>query len=451
MKNNSMLRKAVAFAFVAMMLCLPACQSDQEAIYSKYTEESSQPAESRPVESGAAETAPKKDLSGTLTLYTVTDIAYRQLMDAFMEKYPGVTIEYVGPSALPAIQEYSEQTTVLLTSGECADIVDMTWLPYFRYANSGLFEDLYPYMETDPEFSFDDYYLNIFEALEFEDKLCGVPPSFRLWGFRLNETLLENAGLDAADYETLNAEELIEIYHQVEKHYTGADTLYLHPGWGQYLLYQNEFPAYLDERSEEASFESAAFIKYLTDTAGIPWPEDSASVYIDEENIWENQLLQPVNIDCVSGNLAKDIAGQSQLILQTNSKGQVTFQSGPLGIYSGSKNKELAWEFIKFCLQGIDYTFSSNPEEGQLEYLLDGCPVNRKITLELLGKRYDDETVIEKFDAWNLLASQPDMRCNSTALAETLEEIVEEYYAGLISADACAQKLQDRAYIYLRE
>ena len=51
------------------------------------------------------------------------------------------------------------------------DILDMSNLSVQIYQSKGLLEDLYPYMENDPEIRTEDYFENVFEAISLDGKL----------------------------------------------------------------------------------------------------------------------------------------------------------------------------------------------------------------------------------------------------------------------------------------
>ena len=58
-----------------------------------------------------------------------------------------------------------------IISGDMPDILDMSNLSVQIYQSKGLLEDLYPYMEHDPEIRKEDYFENVFEAISLDGKL----------------------------------------------------------------------------------------------------------------------------------------------------------------------------------------------------------------------------------------------------------------------------------------
>ncbi len=59
-----------------------------------------------------------------------------------------------------------------MTTGNCPDIIGLDGLDYNQYANKGIFEDLYPYMEK-TGMDRQDFLGNVLEAYEVDGKLYG--------------------------------------------------------------------------------------------------------------------------------------------------------------------------------------------------------------------------------------------------------------------------------------
>ena len=122
-----------------------------------------------------------------------------------MDAHPGVkiTIDCLESDTSTASpdwsQKYVEKTVVALTSGDAADIIDLDMTPIYRYANSGYFEDFYAYMEKDPDIQMENYYTNIFEALETADgQLPVLPMAVVFTPLIFNDYMMEALGVDVA-------------------------------------------------------------------------------------------------------------------------------------------------------------------------------------------------------------------------------------------------------------
>ena len=123
---------------------------------------------------------------------------------------------------------------------------------------------------------------------------------------------------------------------------------------------------------------------------------------------------------------------------------------------------ELAWEFLKFLVEHKDYEeeMSKTSTEGQENPLPSdysklygsSIPVNRNALEELCQLMFGKSgpTVFERADEmiWELNV----LSFSDANLGDSLAEIQSEFYdSHLITAEECAQQMQERAEIYLRE
>ena len=127
-----------------------------------------------------------------------------------------------------------------------------------------------------------------------------------------------------------------------------------------------------------------------------------------------------------------------------------------LAIPAASENKELAWEFLKFVVNTQEFpekvTPYYDPQVGmQLSNLYLSCiPLNRENFFRLGESLGWGERLLEQFDRYNqkLNARNP----ITYELNAALEQVRENYHTShLITAEECAQQMQERAEIYLKE
>ena len=65
-----------------------------------------------------------------------------------------------------------------ILSGNVPDMLCLSGLNYRQLANKGILEDLYPYMDADPELQRSDFFPNVLAAMEVDGKLCSTVSSF---------------------------------------------------------------------------------------------------------------------------------------------------------------------------------------------------------------------------------------------------------------------------------
>lgn len=158
---------SMILALCLLFSCFACSNVDQEAIYSSALEEAQGDSSAEPEASSQpqGDEADESGLSGELKISAaLRSSALDHWADRFMEEHPGVkvSVEYTvdnpedliqttGPNtAIDWYQVYVERIAVDLASGEAADIVDLDLTPIYRFAASGLLEDLYQWMDNDP-------------------------------------------------------------------------------------------------------------------------------------------------------------------------------------------------------------------------------------------------------------------------------------------------------------
>ena len=70
-----------------------------------------------------------------------------------------------------------------LTSGKVPDLLAASNVPLQTYAGKGLFEDLYPFIDSDPELSRDSFVPGILKAMEIGGEIYQTAPSFMIQTF----------------------------------------------------------------------------------------------------------------------------------------------------------------------------------------------------------------------------------------------------------------------------
>jgi ABC-type glycerol-3-phosphate transport system substrate-binding protein len=184
-----------------ILVFLSAFGNQSEQIYQLYTSNPDNllknldaPNEETPTAEGQAAI---DETSGELTIcapYSDWDSSNGWLISEFNKQYPNikVTVNCLD-GAYTALSEAATKVSVELMGGSAGDIVDLTGMPGMQYAKNNLIKDLYPYMENDPEFHKEDYYTNIFQANEYQNKLYIMPIGFYYWCVRFNKTLLDKS------------------------------------------------------------------------------------------------------------------------------------------------------------------------------------------------------------------------------------------------------------------
>jgi ABC-type glycerol-3-phosphate transport system substrate-binding protein len=462
-------RLKTKYNVILLLICttlflITGCQSKSEQIYKEYTDDPvnliKNMAEDISSDSSDSDVLKvNENVSGDLVVYSRNPGIYTALdswfTKDFNKEYPNVHVSFIGPDTKNG-NDYSTNAAVALMSGNAGDIINLDSLPYTQYAQNDLLEDLYPYMANDPTFHREDYYTNIFEALEYNDKLYSIPLGFYYWCYRFNKTLLEESKIDISHLTTVNYKDITDIYQKVS---LKRPDLILTKGWNQLIFEFNELVSYIDEKNDTASFNSKEYINYLNTLKRIPWPTET------KETVFEDCQLSLENNELCGFFASTYVRARNALVFEDKkskmtapipvsaSNGEKPFQTAYfLGIPSASKNKELAWLFLSSWLKERSIG-DMNENSTDSNYYIDGFSINRKNSIKLLEKAFGPghEEDIAQIDLWNSKRNCTNMSSDKIDLLSVVGEISIEFFAGRITAEECAAQIQERVEIYLKE
>jgi ABC-type glycerol-3-phosphate transport system substrate-binding protein len=117
----------------------------------------------------------------------------RQLVAAYMEANPGVTIEFVDMSGEGG---WEEKLTNFAARGELPDVFMANNTPY--YVQSGWTADLTELVQDDPDWQTVPQVLK--DAVTYSGAVLGLPSAQFVMGYFINQDLFEAANLDAPQY-----------------------------------------------------------------------------------------------------------------------------------------------------------------------------------------------------------------------------------------------------------
>lgn len=338
-----------------------------------------------------------------------------------------------------------------MAAGNGPDIIDMTYSEYYEsYVKNGYLEDLTPYLEQS-QYK-DDIIWNVLDAYRMDGGLYVFVPQFLLEGLLIHP-----------EYESIVEEWNMETFHElIEKNQwekdmfdsTGSPESLL-----RFLLYgrQEEF---IDWERQRASFETEEFMDMLTlcrEYSEADWSD--AKEWTFEERGWNTLCKTAIyggmfytylfNVDIYGREYP--IYGYPTLSGQTYG---VAACSDSCAIYSGSKQKEGAWEFIESLLSESNQKYSgiANP----------GFPV-RKSVLEEMAAEAGSEQLRSGRELLTITESEililEDIIYNGNLSRVSIDRdiwsvIYEEtapYFAGDKSAEDVAHIIQSRVQIILQE
>ena len=373
-------------------------------------------------------------------------------------------------------QAKSQQTLTLeLLSGTGADIL-------FGYANQSLFQsstlmlDLNPYIDGPNGFSRDEYFDNVFRAMEKGGKLYHIPARINLQGFQINTDYIhQKIGWSFSEFDACG-KELRDNVSFLE----GIDQQLLL----MYLLSsQNDFINY-DSKTVNFQNETMKTILRLAKEYGVkekPKDEGQRLEYAGGGSYFlaEDQTTAKFNSGLLAARLMgiaslenlslnKNVLKEKSAYLgypSPNGSGMAADPISSLGISASSQYADLAWDFIRAYLCS-DY----EPQRNTF-----GIPVRKasfekecRIIMERCNREYE-QGVREKSSAQDLLtfycrpteADIDELRemvenvsvstCNDPNILNIILEEAGAYFAGDRTEDDVLKKIQDRASTVMKE
>lgn len=407
---------------------------------------------------------------------------YEDAVNAFNRAHVDCRIELVSYSEYvvdgnpdAAVTKYQSD----MLAGDTADIVENNGLPFASYVRKGLYEDLNPWFEQDESFDTDDYFMNYFEALETDGKLCRLNFSFNVSTF-------------AAKTEFVGSTQppltFSEFWNMTQNLPEGMDILY---GLNDHGLINTlctpNLDCFVDKETATCSFDTPEFVSLLEQCAGYisydeqnqMWSnftsEESNAYWNAEKYAYRNntallknvQLHEPYEWHRV---IAGDFGGAEVTMLGTpsadkNGNGGRFLSTGGLAMSSLSEHKEEVWEFFRTLL-------SENYQNEVYSLPVLRSVLQKRMDAAMKSVLPEDSTEIDVYRSWHGAdgaipignATQEEMDAflayveGVTEINDTDPQIhtifweeAEMYLAGDQSAEKCAEMIQSRVSLYLSE
>jgi hypothetical protein len=352
-----------------------------------------------------------------------------------------------------------------ITTGKIPDILLGTYeMPISRYAEIGLLEDLYPFIDSDPELSRGSFVEGVLESTENDGGLYRVFPYFFITSIVGNPTVLgENPGWDMDEFlAVLAANPQADI--PLGKWET-RDTFFR-------FVFNNNLDWLVDKETGTADFDNERFTRLLESMNFLP-PDASISDDFPENNELISRGRQIMSLISLSRT-------DSYQIYRKMFGGDIVFKGFPtdsgsgnlLTIYEGismtvtCSDKDGAWEFVRTIVTE-DWqrrNFNSNPPEYSF------FSVNKVVFDEMIKEAMNEPEGSRKIGGWHgfemdsvpLTQEEADQILGlisgeswNTDVDMGLWNIVREeavrYFNGQTTAHDAARVIQNRASIFMSE
>lgn len=336
-----------------------------------------------------------------------------------------------------------------IASGNAPDIYDFSMISIDtipssgQFARRGMLEDLYPYIDADPELSREDFFAGYLRSLEISGGLYELVPEISI------TTTFANAKA-VGDPSSWTYAQLNEALSQSDHYETLFDNHYSRVFWlGNAIASSGD--KLVNWETGKCFFDSDYFKSILETAKTIPeegLPHEFSTLNKDVQN--STALLYYCNIgDIWMASIAPDAFGENYRFVGFPDVGNVIYPSLCFGISSISQNKQECWEFLRqFMTRKYNASFFMTPRrdgmEAQInnrwaEVVADGNdsshPYGLKAMEEIISIA-EKATIVARHDSqiWQIVWSEAGA-----------------YFAGQRSVEETMNLIQSRAQIYMAE
>ena len=369
-----------------------------------------------------------------------------------------------------------------IAAGEIPDLLNLDGLPLRQFGSRGILEDLWPYIDNDPELRREDLMLRPLEAAAQDGKLYLISDAFGM------ETLVGRRSL-VGDRTGWTYGDFLAAWEAMPP---GGMVGVTRTGMLQMLLRVNA-DAYLDWDAGTCRFDSEAFRAMLEFCRRLP--EEETDEWIWTAMFDGEALVMDVNMGSFDGifggvSLYKGLCGGDMTYIgYPTASGQVGSAFGlghKLAMTAACEDKEGAWSFLRTLLlprgREVDYEdafdqaeFSINREDFQRMVEQAMTPVyavdqQGNYRLDAEGNRIEEPknglgfagngyyhcdfyaTSQEDYDQLMALYEATEgLSDYDRGLADIISEIAGAYFAGDKTLDEAAALIQNRASLYMNE
>lgn len=427
-----------------------------------------------------------EDAKGELVMNTFfndsTALEYGLVKD-FNKAHPEASINLNGFTSMMEAMEsmasvtelenrYAQRLATELMGGEADYILnDSGVLDPTKFAETGLFYDIFEWMENDPDFDKEDYFYNIFESCAYDGHLYSMPTAFVLTSVYLNKTITDRLGLAFEPLDRITYKELLQIRKDaVAQGLMGADIPLEFGGNGttarQYIN-SAELQEYVDLETHSASFDSPEFVEMLEETAEVfaPTAPDLSMGYgiysfanaVTSGDTCSLLSFYSLALDTSAANycpIDQPPEGCVGPLVLVSTKGHLVCNQGAtISVPKSCTQPDLAWKFMKFCIESPEKSLDQG-DAGSVDITCGRLPVNRK-NLTAYAKQYgtfssEDSPVQVKLE--EIMEDIHTANSGLGAVEKIVTPIMDEYYEkGVLTPEECAKKMQEKAWIYLNE
>lgn len=411
------------------------------------------------------------------------DYNLRSQIVKFNKSNPDYRIVVKDYSEYATDDDYNAGLTKLnteLISGNVPDIlVNGTELPIGQYAAKGLLEDLWPYLDADPEYSRDKLMTQPLNAAQTDGKLYRLPIDFGV-------TTAVGLGKVVGEYTTWTLADVNDALSKLPEGATVFNKYYTQAEMLQYCIAMNA-ESFMNWQDGTCSFDSDEFRALLEFVKPFPAEYDwqsNAEEYESDYTRLKNgkQLLYPTSISdfdsiyYVFAALDHDVRFIG-FPREDGSSGNAFNASCTLSISTTCKDKSGAWAFIRSTLSDdyqesiwnypiVKSVFEAKAQEAmtqEYETDADGNQIldddGNPIPISSGGMSYGNEPMIELYavtqEQYDAVLALIDSTTTFVDYDQNVLDIISDeaagYFAGSKTVEEASKLIQSRVSLYIQE
>jgi len=344
-----------------------------------------------------------------------------------------------------------------IIAGNVPDILDVSNLPFDRYAAKDLLMDLYPLIDSDPDFGRSDFIENVLKTTEINGMLYRIFPNFSI------STLLGNP-LVVGSGSGWNMEEFLAVIEANPNadFPLGQGLTKLHFLQAFFMFNMND---YVDWNAGTVNFDNRDFIDLLMFANTLPDEYDWDDYIPENELIAEGrQIMAAIGLsDFDDYQMYRAIFGGDVVFKgfpNESKNGYSIITNTGFAITTRCKDADGAWSFLRTFLN----------EDWQSNNIWYGLPLNKSVFDKKLKDAMNEDEYGRRSVGWNnffielepltredadqimaLINSVSGSIGQDDALWNIVSESANDFFNGQTSASDAARVIQNRASIYVSE
>lgn len=411
------------------------------------------------------------------------DYNLRSQIVKFNKSNPDYRIVVKDYSEYATDDDYNAGLTKLNTeiiSGNVPDIlVNGTELPIGQYAAKGLLEDLWPYLDADPEYSRDKLMTQPLNAAQTDGKLYRLPIDFGV-------TTAVGLGKVVGEYTTWTLADVNDALSKLPEGATVFNKYYTQAEMLKYCIAMNA-ENFMNWQDGTCSFDSDEFRALLEFVKPFPaeydWQSDAEEYESDYTRLKNGkQLLYPTSISdfdsiyYMFAMLDHDVRFIG-FPREDGSSGNAFNASCTLSISTACRDKSGAWAFIRSTLSDdyqknlwtypiVKSVFEAKAQEAmtqEYETDADGNQIldddGNPIPISSGGMSYGDEPMIELYavtqEQYDAVLALIDSTTSFVDYDQNVLDIISDeaagYFAGSKTVEEASKLIQSRVSLYIQE